>query len=234
MKRRTGLAATVPTGSIGALPVREHGRIRRSPRRRGAASRATSGGEDPRSLGDVQAHPEREGQRRIRLGRRRPGGEARLRRVGIHVEVPLGRRRRVSRNAEGAAHERPAAEQGRAAAARARARGRGSSSGRGSRGGSRRAVAARRRRSRSAAIPGRQRAAWSGELGMADAARAVRLLGRLERLDERPLRPRVRRAHRRGRRAPARIGCCPPPARTGTFPATQVTATSSISGEAHA
>ena len=69
---------------------------------------------------------------------------------------------------------------------------------------------------------------------MTDAPRAVGLDGGLERLDQRPFRAEHHRHVAAAGKLEDASGCSSATWRAGTFPPTQVTAMSSISGDAHA
>ena len=163
-------------------------------------------GEDPRLLGDVEAERERPRDRGIRHARVGPCPEDDLRRVRVAVDVPLGRRRRVARHAERAAHQRVAAQQpGEGGLAQDRDR------------------EVRQRPERDQRdlagtssrlvdddvdpVALRQRPRRRRQLGVAEALRSVRLGRRLERADQRHLAPERDLDVGPARRAPGPPGC---------------------------
>ena len=109
MKRTIGIAGDGPRRVHRVLAARQRDRVVR-----GAAGpsgeRDDVVRQDLRLLGHVEAERDRPRHGR---DRRAPGREHDLRRLGVAVDVPLGRRRGVAGDAIGAAHHDPAPEQAR-------------------------------------------------------------------------------------------------------------------------
>ena len=142
----------------------------------------------------------------IGLARRGPGAEDDLRRLGVAVDVPLGRRGRVARDAERPAHQRVALEQ---AGERRLAQ---------DREGEIRERAERHERDLARpparlveddvdGVTVRDRRGRRRQHRVTQALRPVRLGGRLERPDERDLASRARPRCRCGRPAPGSLAC---------------------------